>query len=116
MLRAGQPALGQVHGDAGQVGRSVIAHFRRGVAIMAAQLLLLLHGPDRGIHLQRSVKFTVISVAHVLKKLVAPDPAITLVRLDGGADVQSARLLDGHQLLRTLQLQQLLIVGDARQL
>src|ERR1700739_2186491 len=81
MLGAGQPTLGQVHGDAGEVGRSMLANFRRGIAIVAAKLLLLCHGAHRGSYLQRRAELFVIGFAHVLEKLIAPGTAIFLVSL-----------------------------------
>src|SRR6478609_12183022 len=82
MLRPRQSTLGQINRDPGQVGRSVLANFRSGIAIVAAKLLLLFHGADRGIYLQRHAKFFVIRLAHVLEKLIAPRTAVFLVGLE----------------------------------
>src|SRR5262249_7636387 len=94
----------------------MFAHFRRRIAIVAAQLLLLFHRAFGAVYLQGKAELVEVCRTHVLEKLIAPGAAETFVRLDGWTDAESPALLDRHQLLRPFQLYELLVVGDARQL
>src|SRR5258708_3317869 len=116
VLRLVKPALGQVHGDSGQMRRSVVAGFGSGVAIVPAQLVLLLHGADRGVDLERTMEFVVKGLAQVGQELVRPRTYVTLVGLDDRTDAERFGFLNLDELLGAFQLFQLLVVGNAWQL
>jgi hypothetical protein len=75
--------------------------------------VLLLNRPHCRVHLHRLMKFLVIRLAHVRQEQRDPRARIAFLRLNGGAYLERASLLDRHQFLGALKLHQLLIISNA---
>src|SRR5581483_3642503 len=98
-----------------QVRRRRVTHFRRGIAVMAAQAMLLLDRPYRRIYLDRLVKLPVERRRKIVEKIKSPRPAIAVLPLKLRMNPQLPRLFDRHQFLALLEQFQLLVIRNARQ-
>ena len=87
-----------------------------GVAIVAAQFLLHLHGADRGVDLDLIVELPIIDFGKVLNKIAGPGTAIAARGIETAFDLQRLALFDGHQVARGLQRFQFNVVLNAGQI
>ena len=81
-----QPAALNVHGDAGQMGRSCLPALGSRIAIMTAKLFLPLRGPHRGIDLDLAVKLLVVGLAQVFDEVAGPGAAIAPAGIEPGIE------------------------------
>src|SRR6185369_6684519 len=99
VLLLAQTALSDIYGQSGKGGRCGVPFDRCGIAVMPAELLLLVGCANRRGQLDGNSKLVVVGVAQVLNEIAGPRLAIATIRLEVAGNVKSRHLADSYQLV-----------------
>src|SRR5437899_10410227 len=92
-----------------------MSFFRSCSAMLPAKFFLKLYGSHGGVDLNLAMELLVIGFAQVFHKVAGPGAAIAAIGIKPGIKAQRLPRNNGNQLLADLQLFELVIVLDARQ-
>ena len=112
-FREGHPALGDVDGLSGEMGRGGVAFGGGGVAVDAQKVVLELDGADGGVDLERRVEAGVVGLRHGGEELRDPGTAEAAIERQAVVDAEGGAFRDGDELADATLVEEVVVVEDA---